>query len=354
MVLVTLAAQLANFGSRDHLLRTFSREPSALREAWRRNVATRAWLLIPGPVLFLAMGWSPVAASLMTVWLVSTFLTRSHDPVVVYRRAFGFALLVEVVATGATGAVVVVLGSSLTSDGLIATFALVGLLRAGWIAVRFGLAGLPARLTWPDVGELRRSWPFFLLTFSGAVQSRVDLYVVAALLPAAALGTYGVLTSFVLLTQSTSAGLLAPIVPQLYRLPRARVLTAAARLVVIGLPVSLASIGVTWLCLELLYGIELPTATLGAAWAAMLPSFLYAPLVYLWFRDARPNVVVAGSIVGALIGVAVAVALVPGLGIAGAMIAAATGQAAIAGFHVLAVLRSRSPRGLPGTGSSER
>lgn len=347
MIVVTLAAQVANFGSRDYLLREFSREPGAIATAWRRNVAARAWLLVPGPVVFLATGARPSVAALLMVWLMATFLVRSYDPVVAYRRAFGFALVVELAATAVTSAVVLLVGRSLTAESLIATFALVTALRAASLIARFGLARLPrlpVRVPRPDIGELRSSWPFFVLTFSGALQSRVDLYVVAALLPAAALGTYGVLTSFVLLTQSTSAALLAPIVPQLYRLPRARVFAAATRLLAIGLPVTLAAITLTWLCLEWFYEIELSSSTLAAAWAAMLPSFLYAPFAYLWFREGRPRIVIGGSLVGLVVGLAGAIALAPGLGVAGAMVAAAASQASIAGFHLIAVLRGRSRR----------
>lgn len=344
LVLVNLSAQVANFGSRDHLLREFSREPGAIRVAWQRNVVARAWLLPLGPVLFLASGSDLARTAAMTAWLLGLFVSQSHDAVVAYRRAFTFALSLELASVGLTSAAVLILGAALTPEDLIVVFALVAVLKAVTLAMRFRLFG-PA--TWrlrPDLSEFHSSWPFFLLTFSGAVQARVDLYVVALLLPAAALGAYGVLTNFVLLVQSMAGALLAPVVPSLYRLARSSVLAVAARLFAGGVPLTLVAAATTWLCLETLYGIQLAPLTLIAAWAAMLPCFLYSPLVYLCFREGRQRAVVAASLLGAGIGLMGTLLLAPRLGIAGAMVSAAVAQAAIAGFHVARVLRPSAGR----------
>jgi O-antigen/teichoic acid export membrane protein len=354
MVLVNLVAQVAAFGSREHLLRAFSRDPSGIRSAWQRNVAARAWLLLPGPCVFLAAGWSLGATALLVAWLAGVFVTRSHDPVIAYRRAFTVGLAIELGATAATTAAILALGGSLTVEALIAIHAAVAVGRAGILAAWFGVAAVPRRLPRLDIPELRAGWRFFALTFSGAVQSRVDLYVVAALLPAAALGEYGVLTGFVAIGQSLAAAVLTPIVPALYRLPRSRVVRVAVRTVAFGVPVTLAGTGAIWLGLELLYGIDLPRLAVAAAAAAMLPCFLYTPLVYLRFRDGREDAVIAISLLGLVVSLVGTLALAPQLGIAGAMLAAAFGQVAIAGGHVILTLRPR-PRpafaSTPGSGS---
>jgi O-antigen/teichoic acid export membrane protein len=340
MILVRLSAQVADFGSRDHLVRVFSREPGALRAAWRRNTAARTWLLALGPVLFLASGSSLATVGAMTVWLVALFVSQSHDALIVYRRAFGFALTLELSAIGLTCVAILAIGAALTADAMILVATGVALLRAIALSVRFRSFGVIALRPAADLDELRASWPFFLLTFTGAVGSRVDLYVVAALLPVAALGEYGLLTNFVLLVQSLSGALLAPIVPSLYRQARAGVLLVSARLFAVGLPLTLLGAVGTWICLWALYDVVLAPLAIGAAWAAMLPCFLYLPLVYLCFRDGRERAVVAGNVLGIAVGLVGTVILAPRLGIAGAMVAAALAQAAIAGFHVVRVLRT--------------
>jgi O-antigen/teichoic acid export membrane protein len=346
MILVRLCAQVANFGTRDHLLGEFARDPGGMRVAWRRNVAARAWLLVLGPAVFLVAGADLPRAVAMTAWLVGLFVAQSYDSVVTYRRTFALAFRLEVGGTGLIAGLIVVRGTALTADDLILAFALVAVLKATALAVRFPsfrpIVGLP------DIPELRRAWSFFMLTFSGAVQGRVDLYVVAVLLPPADLGAYGVLTNFVLLTQSLSGALLAPIVPLLYRLSRAGVWRSALRLFAMGVPVTLAAAALTLVCLELLYGIHPSPLTIVAAWAAMLPPFLFTPLVYYQFRRRRARLVVYGSFLGTAVSIAGTFALAPGLGIAGAMVAAALAQLSIAMFHVGLFRRHATERNVTG------
>ena len=196
LVLVRLWAQVANFGSREYLLRALSREPGALTERWQRNVVSRLPLLVPGPLLFLALGADPARAAAMTAWLVASYVAQSHDAVVAFRRAFGFALGAELVSIAVTVGAIVAVGPGLTADGLIVISALVAVLKAGAMVVRFRVLDAAIVRLRPELAELRGSWPFFALTFSGAIQSRVDLYVVAALLPAVAVGQYALLTNF--------------------------------------------------------------------------------------------------------------------------------------------------------------
>jgi O-antigen/teichoic acid export membrane protein len=339
LIVVRLAAQVANFGVRDQLLRAFSRAPGSLPETWRRSMAARSWLLLPGPALFVVTGSPLDRAVLMTAWLVAIFVAQSYDPIVAYRRAFGVALGLELLGTAATCLAIVLIGSGLTADALIAVSTGVAIARAVALAARFRGLGLSRLRPTMDFDELRAGWPFFALAFSGAIGSRVDLYVVAAVLPPAALGSYGLLTNFVLLIQSMAVALIAPIVPPLYRLARRLVLTGAVRLLAIGLPVTLAGTAATWLGLRWLYGVEVGPVALAAAWLAMLPCYLYLPLVHLQFREGRARAVILVNLLGIVVAAVGALVLAPALEIAGAMLAAAGAQIAVAAAHIVLVLR---------------
>jgi O-antigen/teichoic acid export membrane protein len=281
----------------------------------------------------------------MTAWLVAIVVAQSHDSLIAYRRAFGFGLAIELLAVGLTAAGVLVIGTGLTADHLIAISAGAAAVRAVMLSLRFGVLAPRKVVRRPDVAELRASVPFFALTFSGAIQSRVDLYAVAAVLPAAAVGEYALLTNFVLLVQSIGGALVAPLAPSLLRVGRTRVLLAAARLVALGVPLTLTGIGGTWLAMRMLYGVTLGTLPTAAAWLAMLPCYLYAPLVYLAFRDGRERFVVAVALGATAVSLAGTLLLAPALGIGGAMLAAALGQLTIAAAHAVGAVRAplRSP-----------
>ncbi len=350
LIVVRLAAQVANFGVRDQLLRAFSRAPGSLPETWRRNLGARCWLLLAGPALFAVTGAPPDRVAVMTAWLVATFVAQSYDPIVAYRRAFGVTFALELLATAVTCLAIVLLGGALTADALIAVSAGVAAVRAVALAARFGGLGLARVRPKLDVDELRAGWPFFVLAFSGAIGSRVDLYVVAAVLPPAALGSYGLLTNFVLLVQSMAVALIAPIVPPLYRIARRTLLTGAVRLLAVGVPLTMAGAGGTWLGLQWLYGVDVGPVALVAAWLAMLPVYLYLPLVHLQFREGRAQAVIVVNLLGIVVAAVGTVLLAPSLGIAGAMLAAAAAQLALAAAHVVLVLRpARMPKPTPAT-----
>lgn len=338
MVLVNLCAQVADFGSRDALVRAFSREPGAMTVAWRTAAASRVPLLVVGPIVFVIAGSEPVAVALMVMWLLGQFTARLHDGLVAYRRAFAYSLGVEVSAVGLTLAAVALSGRAISVTLLLAAFTIAAWLRAAAMIRRFD-ALRPGPGWVASWAELRRSWPFFGLTFSGAVQSRVDLYVVAALLPAPMLGTYQVLTSFVLLGQSLAGALLGPIVPALYRLSRSGVLRGTRRLAFAGLAVATLGIAGTSVALDRLYGLSVPPGGLLAAWVAMLPAFAYLPLVHLAFRDGDERIVLAANLAGLGVAGVGALVLVPVLGLTGAMLASAAAQVAILALHLVRTVR---------------
>lgn len=350
MVLVQLAAQIADFGSRDALVRAFSRDPGAVGERWRGAAASRTPLLLLGPALFLASGNDPAHVALLCAWLIALFVSRLHDGVVAYRRSFGFALGVEVAAVALTLTTVVAAGAALTVTVLLAAFTAAAWLRAIAMTARFEVLR-PGPGWHGSSTELRRSWPFFGLTFSGALQSRVDLYVVAALLPDPVLGTYQVLTNLVLLVQSLAGALLGPIVPALYRLSRAGVLAGARRLSLLGVAVTAAGVTGTWATVTYLYHLGMEPASLAAAWVAMLPVFAYLPLIHLAFREGAERIVLAANLAGIGVAGLGTVALAPALGVTGAIAAAALAQVMILGIHVARTRRWVAPAGvaaLPG------
>lgn len=347
MVLVQLCAQVADFGSRDALVRAFSREPGAVAARWRVAAVSRLPLLVLGPIMFLAAGNDPVLVGLLCAWLLALFVARLHDGVVAYRRAFGFALGVEGAAIALTLAVVLLTGAELSVTTLVVAYTLAAWIRALALSARFGVLRPGPGWRW-SVMELRRSWPFFGLTFSGALQSRVDLYVVAVLLPDPVLGTYQVLTTLVLLVQSLSGALLGPIVPALYRLPRPGVLRGARRLAAVGALVATAGITGTWVAMTWLYHLPVEAATLAAAWLTMLPVFAYLPLIHLAFRDGDERTVLGANLAGIIVAGVGAIVLAPPFGVTGAMAAAAMAQLAILALHVTRTRRRASGVDDPG------
>jgi O-antigen/teichoic acid export membrane protein len=340
LIIVGLGAQVADFGSRDALLRDLASSPTtAFRRAWRVAFASRLPLLVLLPPIFVRIANDPVVAGWLTLWAVALFVVRLHEAPVVVAGRFGAALGLELAAAVALGLVAVLRGPRLAASDLVVASALLTLARGLALSRLLGTVTLGGWASSVHITELRRSWPFFALGVTGALQPRVDLLIVAATLPAQALGEYQVLANIVLLAYGLAGSLVAPIVPGLYRAPRATVIRAAARSLRLGVAVALLAAGAAWLATSRLYGFSLPPAALVASAIAMAPAFGYSVLVTLAFREGQERLVLAGSVAGILAAAVAGLALIPSTGIGGAMVAAACSQMTVLGVHVARTAR---------------
>jgi O-antigen/teichoic acid export membrane protein len=220
-------------------------------------------------------------------------------------------------------------------------FAVVTAVQAGALLWRFrrqALGGLGERLRqpWRTVrsGYFGAALPFFLLGLSGMLQSRVDLYAVNALLARSEVGHYQVVIGFLLYLQALANVLLLPFVKSLYRLRAPLVPQLAARLGLVGLIVVPTGVVVLRWLLGGLYGLELPAAAW--LWGGLLawPVYLYLPLLYGLYRLNRPGVVLGLNLLGTAVSAGLSLWLLPRLGLAGGLAAAAAAQWAMLGAYL--------------------
>ena len=95
---VQLGGQIAAWGSREYLLRAFSRQPDQIRALWQDALGARLPLL-----LLVVVGWIlyyPAHILPVLLWGIAAFWYASFDPVLIYRRWFLFALGAEVLNVG--------------------------------------------------------------------------------------------------------------------------------------------------------------------------------------------------------------------------------------------------------------
>jgi O-antigen/teichoic acid export membrane protein len=340
LIVAQLAAHLAGWGNKDFLLREFSRHPGRLAEAWQRNLVTRLALLAALPVL-LALGQPLGRALWLTLCSLGLLLDQAYDVVVLYRRAFGFALVVEAAGVALLAAPVIWLRGSLTADGLLAAFALSNLGKALLLAWRFRPLVTPGWVGAADLGQLRAALPFFLLGFSGLLQSRADLYTVSALLDERALGQYQVFSNLMLYGQALAGFILLPFAKSLYRLSSKASRRVALWLGLAGLAVLALFLPAAHTALTRVYGLNLPPVMLALGALMIWPIFFYLPIIYALFKAERPGLVIAINLLGVAVSVAVNLALLRRFGLAGAAAGAAAAQWAMGLAYLAAAARGR-------------
>lgn len=347
LIVVQLLAQIIDWGSRDAVLRTVGADADGVQARWQTNFVSRFLPLLPVCLVVLAIvvlaGMRLSAGTLLAgaVWLTALAVSRAFDAMIVLRRAFGLALAVEVLATAVTVGGLLVLGPSRSIEGLTALFAGTAVFRVLLLQVLRAFAGLRGQAHF-DRTELRRTWPFFAMTMSGAIGSRIDLYVLAAVLPLAA-GPYQVLTGLLLLVQAASAAIVAPFVTAIYAMPRAAIRAASLKLLAVGLVLTPAAILVVWTLIERLYLIELPADVLFVGWLSTLPVFAYLPFIYGAYREGRERSVLVANVAGIVVGLAATLALAPRLGMLGAMLAALAAQSTVAAMVIASTVRAAEP-----------
>jgi O-antigen/teichoic acid export membrane protein len=326
LIVAQLAAHIAGWGNKDYLLREFSRFPGRLAVTWQKNLITRLLLLAALPVLLLLLGFLPVRAGWLALCALGLLLDQAYDVVVLYRRAFVFALVVEVAGVGLLALPILWLGPRLDGNALLAIFALSNLAKAAVLALRFRALAAAGWAGGFDLGQLRAALPFFLLGFSGLLQSRADLYTVSVVLSERALGQYQVFSNLMLYGQAVAGFILLPFVKSLYRLSYQASLRLALRLAAAGLAVLALFLPAAHLTLIWLYRLELPPVMLLFGGLTIWPIFFYLPIIYALFKVEQPSLVIAINLLGVAVSVLINLALLPRWGLVGAAAGAAAAQ----------------------------
>jgi O-antigen/teichoic acid export membrane protein len=338
-IVVQLAVHIVGWGNKEYLLRAFARRPRAATTAWQSCLLSRLALLAVVAAAAVLVVDAGVPAPLLVAWALAIVLHQGFDVLVLYKRRFAEAVAVEASGFGVAALAIVAAGSRITTELLVLVFTGAALLKVIMLAALFrkavGLAPVAATGSF-DGGYFRRALPFLLLGLSGMLMSRSDLYCVAALLGPTEVGTYQILTGFLLYLQSLSALVLAPFLKGLYRLPESVLRSLSSRFLVGGLAVALAGVPALYVVLRRVYELEVSTEMmlLGGLW--VVPVFGYAPLIYLAYRNHREGMIVIVNFAGVAVNVALNLLLIPRFGITGALAATA-----IAHWLMLALLVAR-------------
>jgi O-antigen/teichoic acid export membrane protein len=327
LVVVQLGAHITSWGNKEYLLRKFSRNPAGMRSSWQDAFVTRLPLLL-GLFLILAIIYPTAYWPFLMLWAVGVFLSQSYNVLVVYRRDFVVAAALELLTLFLLVGVVFYQRHVLDLALLIAVYGVIQGLKGGLYALHYRLETQFGQL-WAHFRQhfvphyWRAALPFFLLTFSGLLNSRIDLYAVNFFLSPREVAEYQVFINFMLYMQMAVGIILLPFVKSIYRLTYSTIFKLASRLFLIGLVLIPLAMPVVYLALRIMYGIVLrPTYFL---WGILfiLPIYYYAPLIYALFKAEKQGLVILINFLGVTISLVLNIILLPRMGSEGAILVAA-------------------------------
>ncbi|RMI15425.1 MAG: hypothetical protein D6681_04185 [Calditrichaeota bacterium] len=326
LIVMNLAAHLMAWGNKEYLLRAFSRQPHRIAQHWQTHLKTRLLLLlIFSPGVFI---WSGTLFSglWLMLWAVAALMYQSCEVLTLYYRKFLPALRWEAAALGILIGGLVILPEGLTLSHLIAAFALFMALKAGGMLMLFRREVLRPAGASPDLQIFSRGFPFFILGFTGLLQSRTDLYCAAYFLPPEELARYQVLTNLLLYIQGGANLILLPFVKNIYRLgenPRRKLRRSLA---LTGMALGLPGVGMLYLVLSRGYQFHFPPVIYGLSYLFVVPIFLYILDIYELFGADRQGAVVKVALLATLINLGGSLWLIPRLGLLGALLSATAVQ----------------------------
>jgi len=317
-IVVGLTVHVLSWGNKDWLLRRVAGEPAGMGRLWQRALWARARFLPVAAIAVLLLGHDWETSLWVVGWITAAFLAQSMDAPILITRRFSTAIGVEITAFATV--VVLLLGpATLGAPTVIRAWAAGAVVRALLL-----FAALVARLgpgfEWmPEPGYLISAAPFFLLGLSGMLQSKMDLYMATVFLDDAAVGRYQVIINSFIMLQSGAAFLVVPFAKTLYRASEAVTAAFERSVLLLGIGVTALGTGAAWLLLNGVYHFGLGPAWFALGAMLVLPVFGFAPRVYRLFGAGRERAVVAISLVGAGVNLAVSVMLLKTYGAIGAL-----------------------------------
>ncbi|GAB4579849.1 MAG: hypothetical protein Fur0022_25880 [Anaerolineales bacterium] len=324
MIVVQFGTHIVNWGNKEYLLRAFSRAPAKISSVWRGAFGARVWILIGLAALLPVWIHSPVQWGWAVAWATGLAWAQSLEVFVQYRKEFSFALVVEVLSLGGLIGGVLFLYEQLSLDWLLALFASAALVKAMLLTYRFRedtfkhLGGIK-----PDFAFLAAAFPFFLLGFSGMLQSRIDLYTVSTYFTEAEVGKYQILVNFLLYLQAVANFILVPFVKNLYRLDNLSIQKIARKLFLLGWVITPPALFALHWVLRWVYHLEFPLSYFIVGGLYVLPSYYFLPIIYALYKAERQNAVLALNFLGSGVILGLNLILLPSLGLLGALVAVA-------------------------------
>jgi len=325
MLIVQLGVHIVAWGNKEYLLRAFSLKPSQLSREWQISLFTRSILLV-GLCLLIGILFPPAQVPAIILWALGLVLTQTHEVLILYRKDFIFAALVEAVGLVVLVTCVLWLGQNLSLNHLLLLFAATTLVKGLSFLIRFRKDTLPRTGSGVNLGgsfEIHYftwAFTFFLLGFSGMLNSRIDLYTVNYFLPKSEVGHYQVFSNFMIYVQSISAFILMPFAKNVYRLQYNTISKISVRLFLFGLAILLPSLVAIHLILTYLYQFSLPTIFFIAGGLSILPIYFYLPIIYALYKRDLQTTVLKINIFGIGGSLILNIILLPRLGMVGAVI----------------------------------
>lgn len=282
LLFILLATIISNWGNNDFLIRTFSKNPKKIIDNWQKIFLAR----VPVLILFLIcimIYYTNAIGLWLTLWLLSSFIFHSFSPVLNYNRDYGKALLFEVISFLTLISLLYISKDKMTLALLIQYYALHFTLKAILFSIFYFRFFLFKEYK-INVLLLAQSGVFFLLSITGFLQSKIEVYVLKFYTDVVTLGEYHIISGFIIFAQSISSILTLPYIKNIYRMPEKKLIKIRNFMAKIGFLIQTLTTVIIYYTLKELYNIELNFNQIIASFLIGYPTYIYVAYVYNLYK----------------------------------------------------------------------
>ena len=324
LLILETGFSLVSWGSSPFLLREFSLRPKDISHSLSESLSSRSAL----PILFSLGIWlMPYNIEIklwLTVWVISRFVYQSFEPLIQFHRHFIFSSIVEILGLLVLLMPLLLAMDNVGAETMVFLYSMSTLLKGVVTSVFLRQHLL---LVKPTVQFFFQAFPFLILTFSGMVQQRADLYSVAVFLGKTDLARYQVFINLLIFAQFTASLLLSPFAKNIFRLPHASFLKLERKFIVAGIGLSGLSIFAVYVITHFFYQLEYSLLLFGLGYFYVLMFYLYLMRNYLLGKQNKQLLAASYSLIVGVFNFLMSCWFIPNFGLEGALTAGLLAQA---------------------------
>ncbi len=336
MLLLEFGFSVIGWGALPYLVQEFSLHPNFMKSQWTRSSFSRSWLLVLFLVIILFLEFTATIKIYLIIWAAGRYIYQSFEPIAQVERNFLFSIIMEVSALCITIIPVLIMKSPVTATLVVSFFAASMLWRAMISLIYFRKW---ISFSSPGLLYFREAFPFFLLTLSGMLQQRTDLYCVTYFLNDKETAVYQVYFNFLIFSQFLGSLLLSPFAKNIFRLRPPSLRKLEKKFILAGVLLSLASVVAIFIMIRFFYHFELSRVMYGLGYFYILMFYMYLLRNYEMGKSYQQSTVAGYGFLGSLLNLVLCVFLIPRFGMEGALLAGSAAQF----FIVILYYRKKAP-----------
>ena len=328
LIYVQLFAAISSWGTKEYVLREYSRDPKDGNALWHKSIASRLPLVL---LFFLSLFiffefWVAIIAGL---WLLASFVHQSFDTLILFMNRIRQTFIVELcILLFVLSLYFLVPNSAVSMYSVLLFLASTMTLRVMVDYLLFQTEIHRSKFTF-SVTYIRKASLFTLLGISGFLFSKIDLFIVDYFLDNGMLSRYQLFISMFVQIQAIAGLLFMPFNKQIYRLAKSRIPRLVMLYGLFGVMIAFLGMIAFYLLGEYYLFLNIPMNHYVVGAIGSIGIFFALPIIHMLYGERRETIVLMLNLIGFLLNAGLSILLIRKLSLFGVITATSISQTLI-------------------------